>query len=150
MTIQRYLLPFLAAAMLATAQPRNSDAALGAARHLEEAEGNYPAAIEAYKRFLAQYGKDRTLAAKALVRMGQCYEKLGDAESRKIYERVVREYADQKEAVAAARAKLGGDSAAKNAGIVMRQVWTGPKVDVYGTDLPRKFLPIVIWKAPCL
>jgi tetratricopeptide (TPR) repeat protein len=146
MTIQRYLLPFLAAAMLAAAQPRNSDAALGAARHLEEAEGNYPAAIEAYKRFLAQYGKDRALAAKALIRMGQCYEKLGDAESRKIYERVVREYADQKEAVAAARAKLGGDSAAKNAGIVMRQVWTGPKVDVYGTISPDgRYLSMVDW-----
>ena len=146
MTIQRYLLPFLAAAMLAAAQPRNSDAALGAARHLEEAEGNYPAAIEAYKKFLAQYGKDRGLAAKALLRMGQCYEKLGDAESRKIYERVVREYADQKESVATARAKLGGDSTAKNAGIVMRQVWTGPKVDVYGTISPDgRYLSMVDW-----
>src|ERR1051326_314560 len=146
MTIQRYLLPFLAAVMIAAAQPGNSDAALGAARHLEEAEGNYPAAIEAYKRFLAQYGKDRALAAKALVRMGQCYEKLGDAESRKIYERVVRDYADQKEAVAAARARLGGDSSTKNAGIVMRQVWTGPKVDVYGTISPDgRYLSVVDW-----
>ena len=146
MPIQRYLLPFLAAVMLAVPQPRDSDAALGAARHLEEAEGNYPAAIEAYKRFLAQYGKDRALAAKALVRMGQCYEKLGDAESRKIYERVVREYGDQQEAAAAARAKLGGDSATKNAGIMMRQVWTGPKVDVYGTISPDgRYLSMVDW-----
>ena len=82
MTIQRYLLPILVAATLAVAQPKNPDAALGAARHLEEAEGNYPAAIEAYKKFLALYGKDRARAAKALVRMGQCSEKLGDAESR--------------------------------------------------------------------
>src|SRR6266498_4157830 len=116
MTIQRYLLPFLAAVMLAAAQPRNSDAALGAARHLEEAEGNYPAAIEAYKKFLAQYGKDRARSAKVLVRMGQCYEKLGDAESRKAYERVVREFGDQKEAAEAARvrlAALGGGAAGK-------------------------------------
>lgn len=146
MTIQRYLLPFMVAATLAVAQPKNPDAALGAARHLEEAEGNYPAAIEAYKRFLSQYGKDRALAAKALVRMGQCYEKLGDAESRKIYERVMRDYADQKEAVAAARARLGGDSTTKNAGIVMRQVWTGPKVDVYGTISPDgRYLSVVDW-----
>src|SRR6185369_11621545 len=135
MRIQRFLLPFLAAAMLAAAQPRNSDAALGAARHLEEAEGNYPAAIEAYKKFLAQYGKDRALAAKALVRMGQCYEKLGDAESHKIYERVVREYADQKEAVAAARAKLG-NAGATAGGKGDRPVWTGPDVDIFGRISP--------------
>src|SRR6266487_122002 len=108
MTIQRYLLPFLAAAMLAAAQPRNSDAALGAARHLEEAEGNYPAAIEAYKRFVTQYGKNRALAAKALIRMAECHQRLGNAEARVIYERVLREYSDQKDAVCAAKARLGG------------------------------------------
>ena len=141
MTIQRYLLPFLAAAMLAAAQPKNSDAALGAARHLEDAEGNYPAAIEAYKKFLTQYGKDRALAAKALVRMGQCYEKLCDAESGKIYERVVREFADQASAVTEARerlAKLNPANAAKSAVLTARQIWTGQDT---GGSLPKGIAP---------
>src|SRR5438045_3389016 len=106
MTIRHCLLLFFAAATLAAAQPKNPDAALGAARHLEEAEGNYPAAIEAYNKFLAQYGNDRARSAKALVRMGQCYEKLGDAESRKAYERVVRDFGDQKDSAEAARVRL--------------------------------------------
>ena len=59
MTIQRTLLSFLVAATLTAAQPKSPEAALGAARHLEEAEGNYPAAIEAYKKIVAQSGSSR-------------------------------------------------------------------------------------------
>jgi hypothetical protein len=42
--------------------------------------------------------------------MGQCYEKLGDAQARKAYEQVVREFADQKEAVEQARALLAAST----------------------------------------
>jgi Tol biopolymer transport system component len=136
MTIQRYLLPFLVAATLA-AQPKNPDAALGAARHLEEAEGNYPAAIEAYKKFLAQYDKDRVRAAKALVRMGQCYEKLGDAEARKAYERVVREFGDQQEPVASARARLSALGAGEGRTTSYRQIWSGPSVNYDSASVSR-------------
>jgi Tol biopolymer transport system component len=122
MKIRRWLILFAAAAMVAAAQPnRSAEAALGAARRMEEAEGNYAGAIQAYKKFLAQYGKDRPLAAKALVRMGQCYEKLGDNEARKAYERVVREFGDQREAVAEARKHLGGDGGSQT-GVVAQFV----------------------------
>jgi tetratricopeptide (TPR) repeat protein len=69
-----------------------TEVALRAAMEKETVKGDLKGAIDQYKK-LAQ-GKDRAVAAKALVRMGQCYEKLGDAEARKAYERVVREYAD--------------------------------------------------------
>ena len=67
------------------------------------------------------------MAAKALVRMGHCYEKLGDAESRKAYERVVREFADQKETVAAARTRLAalGGGAQSAGGMSLRRVDSG-------------------------
>src|SRR5512146_3251953 len=106
MKIQDCLLLLALAALPGVPQRNNAEAALGAARYLEEAEGNYPGAIEAYQKFLARYGQDRALAAKALVRMGQCYEKLGDTEARKAYQRVVREFGEQKDPVAAARARL--------------------------------------------
>ena len=122
MTIQRWLISLLVVAALAAAQPKNPEAALGAARHLEEAEGNYPAAIDAYKKIVAQAGKDRALAARALVRMGQCYDKLGDAEARKAYERVVREFGDQKEAAAEARKHLEAKGGAAESGVVATQV----------------------------
>jgi WD40 repeat protein len=93
---------------------------------------------------LAQYGKDRSLAAKALVRIGQCYEKLGDAESRKIYERVVREYADQKEATAAERAALGGPP--RGATKTTRLVFSGPHADDEGTiSFDGRFLSYTNW-----
>ena len=49
------------------------------------------------------------LAAQALVQMAECYQKLGDAESRKIYEQPVRDYIYQNESVAVARARLGNN-----------------------------------------
>jgi hypothetical protein len=110
-----------------------SEVALQAAIKKETIDGDLKGAIELYKR-IAQSG-NRTLAAKALVRMGQCYEKLGDAESRKAYERVVREYADQKEAVALARTRLGGVTG-QSSGIVTRQVWTGLQVAIYASVSP--------------
>jgi hypothetical protein len=133
MTISRYLLALFVAAAIAGAQPKNPDAALGAARHLEEAEGNYPAAIAVYKKIVAQAGKDRALAAKALVRMAECYEKLGDSDARKTYERVVREFADQREAAETAHlrlATLGKPASGSNPHLLAGTPWGyGPSAD---------------------
>src|SRR5690348_9576924 len=95
----------LAGVMLA-AQENDSraDLALQAAIKKETVDGDLKGAIEQYRK-IAQ-GKDRALAARALVRMGQCYEKLGDTEARKAYERVVQEFRDQQEAVRQARNRL--------------------------------------------
>ncbi len=70
--------------------------ALQAAIKAEMVDGDLKGAIELYRKLAA--GGDRGVAAKALVRMGQCYEKLGDAQARQAYDRVVRDFADQKEA----------------------------------------------------
>jgi Tol biopolymer transport system component len=100
----------------------------------ERSEGNLKEAILLFERAAETAGKNRALAAKALLEAGECYRKMGDAEARKIFERVIRDFADQKEAVAEARARMGGDSGA--AGMVNRRVWSGPKVDTYGTVSP--------------
>jgi Tol biopolymer transport system component len=81
---------------------------LKAAINKEVVDGDLKAAIDLYRK-VAQSG-NRPVAARALIRMGQCYEKLGDREARKAYEQVVREYADQKEAVEQARALLAAGS----------------------------------------
>src|SRR5258708_1900414 len=73
---------------------------LQAATQKELTEGKLEEAIQMYKKILANHGGNRVVAAKALVHMGECYEKLGDAESRKAYERAIREFGDQKEQVA--------------------------------------------------
>jgi hypothetical protein len=64
----------------------------------EMATGNLQRAIQEYKRIASKAGGNRELAARALLHMAECYRKMGDAESQKVYEQIVREYADQKEA----------------------------------------------------
>ncbi|MEJ2147639.1 MAG: hypothetical protein P8020_21165, partial [Acidobacteriota bacterium] len=46
---------------------------------LETVDGNLDAAIELYQQIAAENGNHRALAAKALLRLGGCYEKLGQA-----------------------------------------------------------------------
>jgi Tol biopolymer transport system component len=92
------------------AKDDRAEVALQAAMKKETVDGDLKAAIEQYGD-IARSG-DRAAAAKALVRMGRCYEKLGDAESRKAYERVLREFGDQQEAAREARARLAALGAA--------------------------------------
>src|SRR5438552_13048222 len=123
------LLTMLSAALVATAQ-KTPESMLGAALHQEEVQGDLKGAIAAYQKVVATPGVSRKTAAEALVRMGQCYEKLGDSESRKAYERVLREYPDQKEAAALARGRLSGTAHPGRPTATM--VWSGPKVDYLG------------------
>ena len=102
------------------AKDDRAEVALEAAIKKEMVDGDLRGAIEQYSK-IAQSG-NRAAAAKALVRMGQCQERLGEAEARKAYEKVVREYADQTEAAAEARTRLaalgsaGKESRAAKAG----------------------------------
>ena len=89
-----------------TAQVRDkTDAVFKAAMDKETVEGDLRGAIEQYKR-VAQ-SQDRSIAAKALIRMAECYQKLGDVQARKIFERSYARLADQPDAVKTARARLG-------------------------------------------
>jgi hypothetical protein len=83
----------------------------------------------------------------ALVHMAECYQKMGDAESRKIFEQVVKEYADQKEAVTLARARLGGTGV--STGKVARLVSSflnGPKMEDKGmVSVDGHYVPAIDW-----
>jgi Tol biopolymer transport system component len=76
--------------------------------HKEMVEGKLEEAIKIYKEVFTANKDNRALAAKALVQLGQCYEKLGNAEARSAYEQVIKEFGDQQEQVQAARTKLAG------------------------------------------
>jgi Tol biopolymer transport system component len=103
---------------------------LEAARKAEVIDGDLKAAIAQYQTILDKFGRDRAVAAAALLRMGECYEKLGDSTSRSIYERVVRDYSDQKEAAAAARTRLGYSRQTGQAPVTLRSIRRG---DASGT-----------------
>jgi len=139
----------LATTMLASGAQKTQDVErqLKAAMNTELVDGNLKAAIEQYKK-LAQSG-NRSLAAQALVRMAECYQKLGDAESRKIYERVVREFADQAESATTARTRLAllREPSAGPPAMTARRVWAGPEVDDSGAPSPDgRYLSYVDWE----
>src|SRR4030065_2398112 len=83
------LLIALSPADHAAQKSQSAEVLLGAALHQEEVEGNFEAAIETYKKILADYPDTRPIAAKALLQMGRCYEKLGKSGARMAYERLV-------------------------------------------------------------
>ncbi len=87
-----------------TQKDDRAEVALRGAIDKETVDGDLKAAIDEYAR-LAQ-SSNRGLAARALLRMGQCHEKLGNSEARKTYERLVRDFADQGEIVKEAQTRL--------------------------------------------
>src|SRR6185295_18107133 len=106
-------------------QSVKDEVALRAAMERETVQGDLKGAIEQYKKIAES--KDRSIAVRALVQMAGAYQKLGDAEARKVYQRIVRDYADQKDAVSLAQARLGSAPAVASAkGYQM--VWNGSNI----------------------
>jgi Tol biopolymer transport system component len=106
-----------------------------AAVNTETVDRNCKAAIEQYRQVAA--GSNRPLAAQALLRMADCYQRLGDVQAQQIYQRLITEFRDQRDAAAVARARLGTTSSGnRDAGIVTRQLWTGPKVGLRAGGTP--------------
>jgi tetratricopeptide (TPR) repeat protein len=110
-----------------------------AARKTAVVDGDLDGAIKQYQAIVETYAKtDRAAAATALVRMAADYQKLGRAaESQAAYERVVREFSDQREAVSEARARLASvqSPAGFQSGPTARRIWAGKDKD-FGPDVP--------------
>ena len=126
---------------------KQGEALLQAAKNMELVKGDLTAAVGQYKEILARPGVGRTVAANALLEMGQCYEKLGQSEARSAYEQLLRQYGDQAEQVQAARARLAALAGAprQTAGpeMTIRRVWSGSGVDSTGEPSPDgKYLSV--------
>jgi Tol biopolymer transport system component len=112
---------FIAACVVALTLPslsandQRARVLMQAAEAKTKIEGDLNAAIKLYKDAEKEAGSNRSLVAQALLKMAEAYQKLGDAEAQKIYQRLIRDFADQKESVALARTRLtispskGGD-----------------------------------------
>ncbi len=121
---------------------------LKAAMHKELVDGDLQGAIADYKSILARAGTSRTIVSKALLQTGKCYERLGVEEAQKVYEQLLRDYSDQKEAAAEARSRLTAMQAAggkRAQGPTIRLVW-GPEADTSGAPSPDgRYLSFVDW-----
>ena len=73
----------------------------------EESQHDLGAAVQDYQRVVAQFDEERKSAATALFRLAECYRKQAKLqEARTLYERVVREFADQGNVAERSRAVL--------------------------------------------
>jgi len=118
--------------------------------YAEEIEGNLDAAIKVYERIVKEFPKNRPVAAKALLHIGLCYEKLGKQEAQKAYQRLIKEFADQKALIAKARSRLSAlekpATRAEPKGMTVRKVWEGSDVDNCGEISPDgNYLSYVDW-----
>src|SRR5436190_1438194 len=78
----------------------------------EETKGDLDVAITIYQQLLGEAKNAQALAAQAQFRLGQCYAKKNrPVDAIAAFERVVRDYPDQKEIVAKAREHLPADLA---------------------------------------
>src|SRR5215472_14268975 len=134
------ILAGLLMASFAIAQKDDQAEVLMQAAHQKQlVDGQLEEAIQLYKRIVQEHAGNRAVAAQALLEIGQCYEKLGNTEARKAYERLLRDYGDQNEAAAQARARLAalsGNTPSGGSQLVARRVWAGPDVHVMGSLSP--------------
>jgi Tol biopolymer transport system component len=131
----------------AAQKAQSAEVLLGAALHQEEVEGNLEAAIETYKKILAEFPNNRPVAARALLQMGHCYEKLGRDGARKAYERLVREYGDQSEQVHQARTRLAALAAPGPATMTARMLENPPADTPSGAVSPDgRYLSFCDWR----
>jgi Tol biopolymer transport system component len=72
----------------------------------EEVEGELDKAIEIYEQILTDFPGNKAVAAKALYHIGLCYEKMGNHEAQKAYQRLIDEYPGQIQEVDLAKARL--------------------------------------------
>jgi len=142
--VGRFLAVTIVAGLLATPfaigqKDDQAEVLIQAAHQKQLVEGQLEQAIQLYKRIVQEHAGNRTVAAKALLEMGQCYEKLGNTEARKAYERLLRDYGDQDELAARARKRLAAISSKVASGsseMVTRRVWTEPGEYIGGSLSP--------------
>jgi hypothetical protein len=90
-----------------TAAVVSGEQLIEAAIHREIVLGDLPGALERYTAILRDPANPRPVHARALFQQAQCFEKLAKREeAQKTYSRLVKDYADQPEFTARARARL--------------------------------------------
>ncbi|MBP1768325.1 MAG: translocation protein TolB, partial [Candidatus Aminicenantes bacterium] len=101
------------------------------ALYVEEGQGDLQKAIGLYEDIVRRFSDNGEVAAKAQLRIGFCYEKLGMQEAQRAFEAVVKNYPGQAESVKIAKEKLallaGKQAAAEKGGqeLRMRRVYDG-------------------------
>jgi len=105
--LTRLVLAAVALGVLAGAQESGPAGSAAEGRRLQgDRRGDLQGAIALYKQIVSNAAAPRQVAAAALLGLGGCYEKVGEAEARGAYQRLIANYPEQTSEVAARRARL--------------------------------------------
>lgn len=124
----------VATAIVARPAAQNkAEITLRAAREAESVKGDLKKAAALYEQAVAESGAKGPVAAQALVGLGTTYQKLGRADAPAVLARVVREFADQPAAIAAARAAMSASGVRQEAArtVTPRRVMEGTATQVF-------------------
>ncbi len=100
------LILFSASLVVRAAGPPSAGELYERAYFLEQGRGDLEGAIKLYRQIVAQYSEDRRTAARALLRLGLCYERLGVEGATQAYRAILEKYSDQAEPARIAGEKL--------------------------------------------
>lgn len=111
---------------------------------LEQGRGDLPGAIRIYQQIVRDFANDKRTAARALLRMGLCYERLGVQGAVQAYQMILNKFGEQVEVARIARQKLnalvrtGANVADLPTGLTLREVTLkdGAKIGSYATLSP--------------
>ena len=118
----------LTAGAVAARQGRSQAQLLQDGIALMETKGDYRGAILLFEKVVSG-GSDRALAARGLLHLGLAQERLGAADARASYQKIIRDYKDQLQIVAQARNRLANLDASRVkplAGAVTTRRFWGP------------------------
>jgi Tol biopolymer transport system component/protocatechuate 3,4-dioxygenase beta subunit len=98
------------------------------ARLKERGERNIDEAIKLYERIALEFKSNPSLAANALLRLGEIHEDLGKPKARDYYDRIIKQYPDQKETRTKAenRRKALDNAVSVSMPIRDRVIWQDP------------------------
>jgi Tol biopolymer transport system component len=140
-TINRALVGSVLALVVALGLARlaaqsRSEVALRAAIETETVKGDLKSAIAQYEAL--SKNTDRAVAAKALLRLAGCYEKLGQTDAARVYARVIDQFRDQPNEAADAGRRLAAARAGSSADTVSATRIVSKHDDrVYGSTVSR-------------
>jgi len=148
----------MAGGFLDARQADDAQRAFEAARRMEVVDRDLRGAMEKYRDVVSRYSSNRPVVANTLVRLATIYQELGQPEATATFQRVVRDFADQPTAVAAAKAGLSTarPTVTAQTGVVRRVIyedaeWLANAVSPdgrYATGRPAGTRPLTLRTLP--
>ncbi len=96
-----------------TQRAKEAEALFHKGVQFEEVKGELKEAIAIYEQIVKNYPENRAIAAKAILHIGICNEKMGREEARRSYQRILDEFSDISATAAEAKIRLSGLEASR-------------------------------------